>query len=101
MTPSLLRWPEPEQVLRQVADWAERLAADQPGLQRVGVFGSYGRGDAGVGCDLDLLLIDGRVSGPQRGRVLHWAELLAGGSAMAQALKRDCRWLLGRGAPPT
>ncbi|MFM7548024.1 MAG: nucleotidyltransferase domain-containing protein [Cyanobacteriota bacterium] len=78
----------------------------------MGVFGSYGRGEAGVGSDLDQLLIDGRASGPQRGRLLLWplaelplscdalvltpaeyADLLAGGSAMAQALQRDCRWL--------
>ena len=115
LTQSLLRWPEPEQVLRQEADWAERLAPDHPGLQRVGVFGSYGRGETGVGSDLDLLLIDGRASGPQRGRLLLWplgelplscdalvltpaehADLLAGDSAMAQALQRDCRWLWGR-----
>jgi hypothetical protein len=71
----------------------------------VGVFGSYGRGDAGVGSDLDLLLIDGRASGPQPLAELplscdalvltpaEHADLLAGGSAMAHALQRDCRWL--------
>ena len=98
--------------MAQVRDWAVRMASDHPGLERVGVFGSYGRGEAGVGSDLDLLLIDGRASGPQRGRLLLWplaelplscdalvltpaehAELLAGGSAMAEALERDCRWL--------
>jgi hypothetical protein len=54
LTPSLLRWPEPELV-----------AAEHPGLERVGLFGSYGRGDAGVSSDLDLLLIDSGSSGPQ------------------------------------
>jgi UTP:GlnB (protein PII) uridylyltransferase len=117
---SLLRWPEPEQVLRRVVDWAACHAEDHPGLQRVGVFGSYGRGEAGVGSDLDLLLIDDQASGTQQGRLLLWpleelplscdalvftpaehAELLAGGSAMAQALKHDCRWLWGRGGAPT
>ena len=58
LTQSLLRWPEPEQVLSQVRLWAAQVAADHPGLERVGLFGSYGRGDAGVGSDLDLLLID-------------------------------------------
>jgi hypothetical protein len=75
LTQSLLRWPEPELVLRQV---------------RVGVFGSYGRGDAGVGSDLDLLLIDSDAVGPQRQR------LLASGSAMAIALAQDSRWVWGR-----
>jgi hypothetical protein len=49
LTPSLLRWPEPGPVLNQVRLWAVQLAAEHPGLERVGLFGSYGRGDAGVG----------------------------------------------------
>ena len=113
-TQSLLRWPEPELVLQQVGDWVERIAADHPGLVRVGVFGSYGRSDAGVGSDLDLLLIDAMASGPQHQRLLAWPlaelplscdalvltpaehrELLASDSAMAAALARDSRWLWG------
>ncbi len=115
LTQSLLRWPEPEQVLSQVRLWAAQVAADHPGLERVGLFGSYGRGDAGVGSDLDLLLIDAGSSGPQHQRLLAWplgelplscdalvltpsedAELLASGSAMASALQRDSRCLWQR-----
>ncbi|MEB3167825.1 MAG: nucleotidyltransferase domain-containing protein [Synechococcaceae cyanobacterium] len=51
MRQSLLRWPEPEQVLNQVRLCAVQVAAEYPGLERVGLFGSYGRGDAGVGSD--------------------------------------------------
>jgi predicted nucleotidyltransferase len=43
---------------------------EHPGLERVGLFGSYGRGDAGVGSDLDLLLIVAGSSGPQHQRLL-------------------------------
>jgi len=112
LTQSLLRWPEPELILAQVAAWAAAVAADHPGLVRVGVFGSYGRGDAGVGSDLDLLLIDRQAAGPQHQRLLAWPladlplscdalvltpqehqELMAGGSAMAGALLNECRWL--------
>ena len=114
LAPSLLRWPEAEQVLSQVQAWAERVAAEHPGLVRVGVFGSYGRGDAGVGSDLDLLLIDTRAHGPQHQRLLAWPlaelplscdalvltpdehhDLLASGSAMANALALDTLWLWG------
>ena len=117
LTQSLLRWPEPEQVLAQVRDWAVRIAADHPGLERVGVFGSYGRGEAGVGSDLDLLLIDADARGTQQRRLPLWpleelplscdalvftpsehATLLASGTAMAAALGRDSRWLWERGA---
>ena len=34
MTPSLLRWPEPEQILNQVRLWAVQVAAEHPGLER-------------------------------------------------------------------
>jgi predicted nucleotidyltransferase len=53
VTPSLLRWHEPEQILNQGHHWAALAAAEHPGLERVGLFGSYGRGEAGVGSDLD------------------------------------------------
>jgi UTP:GlnB (protein PII) uridylyltransferase len=115
LTQSLLRWPEPDLVLRQVTTWAERVAIDHQGLERAGVFGSYGRGDAGVGSDLDLLLIDAHAVGPQHQRLLTWPlaelplscdalvftpaehrELLASGSAMAIALASDSRWLWSR-----
>ena len=82
-------------------------------LQQVGVFGSYGRGDAGFGSDLDLLIVDRNASGGQIERlqclpleqlplscdalVLTPAELktrLTDGSRMASELQRDLRWLL-------
>ncbi|MFS6828226.1 nucleotidyltransferase domain-containing protein [Cyanobium sp. ATX-6F1] len=72
LTQSVLRWPEPEEILRQVEGWAAEQAASIPSLQRVAVFGSYGRGSAGVGSDLDLLLIDAAASGPQHERLRGW-----------------------------
>lgn len=112
LTQSVLRWPRPEQVLDEVRAWADEQRRGRTSLQRVGVFGSYGRGDAGVGSDLDLLLIDAAAEGPQHQRLRHWplerlplscdalvlspAEwqaLLAKGSRMALELHRDLRWL--------
>jgi hypothetical protein len=34
LTPSLLCWPEPEQILNQVRLWAVQVAAEHPGLER-------------------------------------------------------------------
>ena len=112
LTQSLLRWPSPEQVLSEVAAWAVAQQAQCSTLQRVGLFGSYGRGTAGVGSDLDLLLLDASADGPQHQRLLRWPleqlplscdalvltpveleELLTSGSRMAQELQRDLRWL--------
>jgi hypothetical protein len=99
-------------VLQQVTAWAAELRRTRPSLMRVGVFGSYGRGTAAVGSDLDLLLIDAQASGPQHQRLRHWPlerlplscdalvltpaeleQLLAGPSRMAQELQSDLRWL--------
>lgn len=118
LTQSRLRWPEAAQVLAAVVRWAAEQAERNDGLHRVSVFGSYGRGDAGVGSDLDLVLIDANTSGTQSQRYRQWPfeqlplscdalvltqqewdELLASPAtdpaahAMANALKRDCRWL--------
>ena len=112
LTQSLLRWPSPEQVLSEVATWAAAQQAENPSLQRVGVFGSYGRGTAGVGSDLDLLLVDAAADGPQHQRLLGWPlaqlplscdalvltpteleQLLRGSSRMAQELQTDLVWL--------
>lgn len=117
LTQSVLRWPEPAAVLAQVRTWAAGLAATRPGLRRVGVFGSYGRGTAGVGSDLDLLLVEAGASGAQRERLRHLPleelplscdalvltpeehdQLLASGSRMAQEIERDICWLWQRQA---
>jgi predicted nucleotidyltransferase len=112
LTQSVLRWPEPGQVIAQVQAWAVDQAARVPSLQKVALFGSYGRGSAGVGSDLDLLLVDAAASGPQQARLLCWqlellplscdalvltpAEheaLLGAGSRFATELHRDARWV--------
>ena len=37
--------------------WARRVAQRRPEVVRIGYFGSYARGDWGVGSDLDLVII--------------------------------------------
>jgi hypothetical protein len=111
LTQSVLRWPQPEQVLLEVRAWVDEQRRLRPSLRRVGVFGSYGRGTASVGSDLDLLLIDEATDGPQHHRLCSWPlerlplscdalvltpaeldQLLGGSSRMAQELQRDLRW---------
>lgn len=108
-------------MLEAVTTWAEQLAVSHPNLERVGVHGSYGRGDAGFGSDLDLVLIDASATGPPSQRYRQWPfetlplscdalvltpeewqQLIELGPAdpsrraMALALQRDCRWLWSR-----
>ena len=100
-------------MLAEAQLWAHDLKVLRTALAKVGVFGSCERGHAGVGSDLDLLLVDGAATGPQQQRLLTWPlehlplscdalvltptelqELLASGSRMAIELQRDLRWLL-------
>ena len=53
----VLSWPRPEAVVAAARAWGAALKAARPDVERVGYFGSYARGDWGVGSDLDLVLI--------------------------------------------
>lgn len=50
---SVLRWPDPDSVVKAVRRWAKKYGENKPEVERIGYFGSYARGDAGVGSDLD------------------------------------------------
>lgn len=109
---SLKRWPRPEVVLEAAVAWARRLAAEQPSVVAVACIGSYARGDAGFGSDLDVVIVrrDGSrrpdllgadVSAlPVPADVLHFTEaefarVLAKGGRMARVLTDEARWWVG------
>ena len=54
---SVLAWPGRPEVETAVTDWAWELARLVPDLVAVGFFGSYARGDWGVGSDVDLIVV--------------------------------------------
>ncbi len=54
---SVLKWPDAGTIDRAVRRWASRLVQNREGVLRIGYFGSYARGDWGVGSDLDLIII--------------------------------------------
>lgn len=53
---AVLKWPDAQSVREAVQKWAAKLKAN-PNVIKVGYFGSYARGDWGVGSDLDLIVI--------------------------------------------
>jgi len=53
----VLTWPKASEVDAAVRDWANRMAVSKPEVLRIGYFGSYARGDAGVGSDLDVIAV--------------------------------------------
>ncbi|MBA2667962.1 MAG: nucleotidyltransferase domain-containing protein [Trueperaceae bacterium] len=109
---SIKRWPSAEQVLGAATVWAKEFAAANDGVVAVGYFGSYAVGEAGVGSDLDLIVIrrdDAPVPDllgadvaalPVPTDILHYTEgefsaMLERGGKMARVARHETAWLIG------
>lgn len=94
---SVLRWPDRAEVDARVRDWAREEARRHPGLLQLGYFGSYARGDHGVGSDLDLVAVLEASGDPFERRALSWqleslpvpAEILVYTKSEWEALQRE------------
>lgn len=53
----VLKWPNARTVIQALHRWAARVTQNRADVVRIGYFGSYARGDWGVGSDLDLIII--------------------------------------------
>ena len=114
-TSLIKRWPSVEVVLSAAQSWAGAVAEQRSDLIALGYFGSYARGDAGFGSDLDLIAVVEADSRPAMERSLGWptemlpvpAELLvytvsewkrleAEGGRFAQTIRTEARWLIMR-----
>lgn len=69
---SVKRWPPEKVVLDGLRVWAAAESRRRPELTALGYFGSYARGEAGFGSDLDLVAIVGRSSVPFIERARDW-----------------------------
>ena len=69
---SVLKWPDQKTVDQAVRSWSVEQAVHRPELIRLGYFGSYARGNWGVGSDLDLIAVVDAASEPFERRLLHW-----------------------------
>ena len=72
LTSSVLKWPNARAVDLAVRSWAARLAGERPDVVRIGYFGSYARGDWGVGSDVDLVIVLERSGQPFARRAAEW-----------------------------
>lgn len=54
---SVFKWPDAQTVRRAITRWAAEMGASREQVLRIGYFGSYARGDWGVGSDLDVLVL--------------------------------------------
>lgn len=67
-----MRWPSRDEVDAAVRRWVREAMANDSTIQAVGYFGSYARGEAGVGSDLDLIVIVQASDRPFHQRSLGW-----------------------------
>ncbi len=57
LTSSVLKWADAKTVDAAARRWAEKVVLSRQDVIKIGYFGSYARGDWGVGSDLDLIII--------------------------------------------
>ena len=112
LSSSVLVWPDHTQVDKAVRAWVVETARQHPKLLRAAYFGSYARGDWGVGSDLDLVAVVREAAERFERRSLTWdlsnfpvpAELLiytedewqrlqAGSGRFARMLAREAIWV--------
>ncbi len=69
---SVFKWPDRATVVGALRAWLAAERHRHPGLLRFGYFGSYARGDWGVGSDLDLVAIVADSAEPFERRAAGW-----------------------------
>jgi predicted nucleotidyltransferase len=72
LTSSVLRWPDARTVDEAIRRWAAEMARERPEVVRIGYFGSYARGDWGVGSDLDVVIVVERADRRVERRGVAW-----------------------------
>lgn len=72
LSSSVFKWPEARSVDQAIRQWAAGVTANRPGICRIGYFGSYARGDWGVGSDLDILIVVEHCEQPFEKRAAQW-----------------------------
>ena len=108
-----MSWPDRRSVDAAARRWAESAAPAHPGTLAIGYFGSYARGDAGVGSDLDLLVVVDEAALPFFERALNghrrpavpaealiytvdeWRRLAEEGTRFARVLLDETVWVWG------
>jgi len=72
LSSSVLIWPDAPAVHQAVHRWAETAVRRREDILRIGYFGSYARGDWGVGSDLDLVIVVHSSGQPFERRAIAW-----------------------------
>ena len=68
----VLKWPNARTVEQAVHRWVKQVVQQRQDVIRIGYFGSYARGDWGVGSDLDLVIVVENSDQPFERRAAKW-----------------------------
>ena len=115
LSSSVLAWPGKNRVESALAAWALDLSTLCDDLLAVGYFGSYARGDWGIGSDLDLIVVLGQSESPFGRRSLpvgtgllpvpadmliytqgELEEMMRRGGRFAATLRAEAKWVWRR-----
>jgi len=69
---SVLKWADHKKIEEELKNWINNVVREKRGIIKIGYFGSYARGDYGVGSDLDLIIILESSSLPFEKRGIDW-----------------------------
>jgi len=72
LSSSILKWPDAQTVDQAIRGWANAAAQSREEVRRIGYFGSYARGDWGVGSDLDVIILVESSQRPFERRAAAW-----------------------------
>jgi predicted nucleotidyltransferase len=72
LSSSVLKWPDKEAVVLSLLEWTKEIVKNRDDIVKVGYFGSYARGDWGVGSDLDIIVIVKKSEIPFDKRSAEW-----------------------------
>ncbi len=72
LSSSVFKWPDAREVEAAFRKWAADAARGRADVVRMGYFGSYARGDWGVGSDLDVVIVIERTDLRFERRSVEW-----------------------------
>jgi len=72
LSSSVLKWPDAHTVDQAVRQWAGKVGHNRNDVLGIGYFGSYARGDWGVGSDLDVVVVVVDSERPLKSREREW-----------------------------
>lgn len=72
LSSSVLKWPDRTTVVQALSHWAHQIALMHSEVEQIGYFGSYARGNWGVGSDVDLIIVVSAATEPFERRGTKW-----------------------------